>query len=116
MTCDVCGGDCQGQLCQFCGQEESRDGDWESRLTSTGDLPEEDDQAFLGADVHYCEPCDRVFGSLKALANHDCVSVIDGPDDPRLLTVDGGHALTEIGPRPSAQRAWDEARSGGDSR
>jgi len=115
MTCSQCGEPCQGQYCKTCSRALSRDGDWQNRLEDAGDLPDEDPLAFLGPDVHYCDPCDRPFGSLKALANHECV--IQGPDDPRLDAVDGAVATTVRGPTPRAQERWDaeHAQSGGDS-
>ena len=99
MTCDNCGADCQGKYCTPCGRAESRDGDLESRLQDTG-LPTEDPLEFLGANVHKCDPCGRVFGSLKALAKHGCQPTIDAGDVP-MQSIDGGAALVEIGPDPS---------------
>lgn len=115
MTCKMCGEDCQGRLCSFHAREQARDGDWQDRLEDAGDLPQEDPMAFLGPDVHKCDPCDRVFGSIQALANHDCAS--QGPADVQPGASASGVATTQTGPSPTSQqhRGIEPAQSGGDS-
>ena len=116
MTCDNCGANCQGKYCTPCGRAKSRDGDFQERLQDAGDL-EDDGLAFLGPDVHKCDLCERVIGSLKVLDNHDCQHVptrdVD-VNDVRMQRIKAGGVTFEIGPDPDqyvARRAQKEGES-----